>query len=54
MTRRKDLTARLGAIGVHETEPNIRNKLARGKLTAVFLIQCLQAVGCQVVRISED
>ena len=50
----KDLTARLEAMGVHDTEPNIRNKLARGKFTAVFLIQCLDAVGCQTVRISED
>ena len=50
----KDLTVRLEAMGVHETEPNIRNKLARGKFTAVFLIQCLAAAGCQTLRISED
>lgn len=50
----KDLTARLEAMGVHETEPNIRNKLARGKFTAVFFIQCLDAIGCQTVRISGD
>ena len=50
----KGLTARLEAMGVHETEPNIRNKLARGKFTAVFLIQCLDAVGCQTLRLSED
>ena len=50
----KDLMASLRAMGVHETEPNIRNKLARGKFTAVFFIQCLEAVGCQTVRLSED
>ncbi len=50
----KDLRVRLEAMGVHETEPNIRNKLARGKFTAVFLIQCLAAAGCQTLRISED
>ena len=50
----KDLTACMETIGVHETEPNIRNKLARGKFTTVFLLQCLEAVGCQTLRISED
>jgi Domain of unknown function (DUF6471) len=39
------LVGKLADIGVHETEPNIRNKLARGKFTAVFLLQCLEAVG---------
>ena len=32
------LVEKLGDIGVSETEPNVRNKLARGKFTAVFLI----------------
>ena len=41
-------------MGVHDTEPNIRNTLARGTFTAVFFIQCLEAVGCQTLRISED
>ena len=39
------LVDKLAEIGVQETEPNIRNKLARGKFTAVFLIQCMEAVG---------
>jgi hypothetical protein len=30
---------KLAAIGVVDSEPNIRNKLARGKFTAVFLVQ---------------
>ncbi len=33
-------------IGLTETEPNIRNKLACGKFTAVILVQCLNAIGC--------
>lgn len=45
------LVEKLSAIGVHETEPNVRNKLARGKFTAVFLIQCLEAVGAQDLRL---
>lgn len=45
------LVEKLDAIGVKETEPNIRNKLARGKFTAVFLIQCLEAIGAETVRL---
>jgi hypothetical protein len=48
------LAERLGAIGVHETEPNIRNKIARGGFTAVFLLQCLQAIGCRTINIQTD
>lgn len=46
------LVDRLADIGVHETEPNIRNKLARGKFTAVFLIQCLEAIGVSRIDLS--
>jgi hypothetical protein len=45
------LVDKLAAIGVHETEPNVRNKLARGKFTAVFLVQCLEAVGAPELRL---
>ena len=47
------LVEKLAEVGVSETEPNIRNKLARGKFTAVFMVQCLEAVGCQILRLSE-
>ncbi len=47
------LVEKLAEAGVHETEPNIRNKLARGKFTAVFLVQCLDAIGCQSLRLSD-
>lgn len=43
------LVAKLAEIGVRETEPNVRNKLARGKFTAVFLIQCLEAIGVETL-----
>ena len=45
------LVEKLEAVGVHETEPNIRNKLARGKFTAVFLVQCLIAIGASSIRL---
>ena len=48
------LVDKLAEIGVSETEPNVRNKLARGKFTAVFLVQCLNAIGATSLRLSED
>ena len=50
----KELVERLAAIGVTETEPNVRNKLARGKFTAVFLLQCLAAIGAQRLSLDSD
>jgi hypothetical protein len=48
-----DLVEKLAAIGVEETEPNVRNKLSRGKFTAVFMLQCFDAIGVQQVRLSD-
>ncbi|MGI9494105.1 MAG: DUF6471 domain-containing protein [Geminicoccaceae bacterium] len=45
------LVERLNAMGVDEKEVNIRNKLARGKFSAVFLVQCLEAVGVLSLRL---
>lgn len=41
------LVEKLGEIGVKDTEVNLRNKIARGGFTAVFLVQCLCAIGCK-------
>ena len=49
----QDLVAKLAEIGVKETEPNIRNKIARGSFTAVFFVQCLHAIGVEVLRIRD-
>ena len=48
------LVEKLAAVGVVDSEPNIRNKLSRGKFTAVFLIQCLEAIGASSLRLSSD
>ena len=48
------LVEKLAAVGVVDSEPNIRNKLARGKFTAVFLIQCLEAIGASSLRLSDS
>lgn len=47
------LVGKLADLGVMDTEPNIRNKLSRGKFTAVFLIQCLEAIGCSSLHLAE-
>ena len=47
------LAGKLADIGVMDSEPNIRNKLARGKFTAVFLVQCLEAIGTSSLRLSD-
>ena len=49
-----DLVDHLAVIGIAETEPNIRNKIARGKFTAVFLLQCLEAIGVRTLRLKDD
>ncbi|WP_066588879.1 DUF6471 domain-containing protein [Sphingomonas pruni] len=48
-----DLVGELWDIGVIDTELNIRNKIGRGKFTAVFLIQCLEATGVSSLRLSD-
>ena len=45
------LVDKLGEIGVVDSEPNVRNKLRRGKFTAVFLLQCLEATGTTQLRL---
>lgn len=46
-----ELVGKLADIGVRDSEPNIRNKISRGKFTAVFLVQCLTAVGVQTLQL---
>ena len=48
------LADQLAAIGVRDTAVNFRNKVARGQFSAVFLVQCLAAMGSRLLRIGED
>ena len=41
------LVEKLDSIGVQEDERNLRNKVSRGKFTAAFLLQCLEALGTE-------
>lgn len=46
-----ELVEKLTPLGVTETPENIANKISRGRFSAVFLVQCLEAIGCTVVRL---
>ena len=48
-----ELVGKLADIGIMDSEPNIRNKISRGKFTAVFLVQCLSAIGVSSLRLQE-
>lgn len=48
------LAEKLAAIGVKESPRNLSNKIARGGFTAGFFIQCLEAIGCQSLRLSDS
>ncbi len=48
-----ELAQKLHAIGVKENDANIRTKISRGGFTAVFFIQCLEAIGCHTLHLSE-
>jgi len=47
------LSAALKEAGVNESPENIANKISRGKFTTVFFLQCLEAIGCRDIRISD-
>jgi len=48
-----DLADRLTAIGVKENERNISNKIGRGTFSAVFFVQCLEAIGCKTLYLGD-
>ena len=48
------LVEKLAAIGVTETERNLNNKISRGGFTVAFLLQCLEAIGCRILHISDE
>jgi hypothetical protein len=50
----QQLSDALKATGIDESPENIANKISRGKFTAVFMVQCLEAVGCKAVALSAD
>lgn len=49
----RELAERLASVGVHDSERNIANKISRGGFTAVFLVQCLEAIGVDTLRLRD-
>ncbi len=49
----KELAERLEAMGIHESERNINNKISRGGFTAVFFVECLVAIGCTTLHLED-
>lgn len=47
----RELAERLETVGVHETERNIANKISRGGFSAAFFVQCLEAIGCETLKL---
>jgi hypothetical protein len=48
------LAERLEEMGVQESVQNLANKISRGTFSAIFLLQCFNAIGCKTVAISSD
>lgn len=48
-----DLAGKLAEIGINENERNISNKIGRGSFTAVFFVQCLEAIGCKTIHLED-
>jgi len=49
----KELANRSTEDGTVETEASVTNKISRGTFSAVFMIRCLGAIGCQTVRLED-
>lgn len=50
----RELAEKLEAMGVSDTELNIKNKISRGGFTAVFFVQALVAIGCTTLRLDTE
>jgi hypothetical protein len=49
----EDLVEKLATIGVKDTAVNLRNKVSRGRFSAVFLVQSLVAMGARSLQLGE-
>lgn len=47
----RQLSEKLEAMGIHETERNLNNKISRGGFTAAFFLQCLEAIEAREIRL---
>jgi hypothetical protein len=45
------LAEKLATVGVTENERNLNNKISRGGFSAAFMLQCLEAIGSNDLRL---
>ncbi|EWY39249.1 hypothetical protein N825_07980 [Skermanella stibiiresistens SB22] len=50
----EQLAQKLQEVGVNETPAAIANKISRGRFTAVFFLQCLDAIGVSNLRLRDE
>lgn len=48
-----DLAEKLAAVGVKDSERNISNKISRGTFTAIFFVQCMDAIGVKTIHLED-
>lgn len=51
LDKHAEISARLEAMGIHESPQNISNKIGRGTFGAIFMIQVLDAIGCKTLQL---
>lgn len=49
--KRKGVTYAQLAELIGDKEPNVRNKLSRGKFSAAFMLQCMTSIGVQTLTL---
>jgi len=49
-----DLAERLATIGIKDSDRNISNKISRGTFTAVFFVQCMDAIGAKTIHFGDE
>jgi hypothetical protein len=49
-----DLVRRLADLGLRDNPRNVSNKISRGTFSAVFLFQCLEALGVRVIHLDNN
>lgn len=49
----QQLSEKFAVIGIAESPENIANKISRGKFSAVFLLQCMEVIGCKSIRLTD-
>lgn len=48
----EDLAEKLKSIGIEDSSKNLSNKIGRGSFTAGFMLQCLEAMQVEALRLN--